>query len=166
MRFAGETFLNLLECIIDEFYRISWVSMFPFDEGAIRCSSPAGVSPSRFESKLIMPAWLIVGLRSFDWSYACIDVVMSIIDSSVMLRTNGLLTSFCWFRECLATGVLLLFRFWNMLIPILLFTFEISWSRRRIAFAVVLFDAGTALPLFLVLFSFDWFGLRMIGIKS
>lgn len=133
------------------------MSLCLVDYGAIRCSSPAGVRPSRFDSKFIMPPWLFVGLLSCDWTcYPCIDVVMSIIDSLLMSRMNGFVISLS--KERLGIGIILLLRLSNVLNSILLFTFWISRSSSRIALAVVAVDAGVAFLFFLSLMSFEEVG--------
>jgi len=135
------------------------VSLCLVDYGAIRCSSPADVRPSRFDSKFSMPPWLFVGLMSCDWTcYPYIDVVMSIIDSLLMSRMNGFVISFWVSKDRLEIGIILLLRLSNVLNSILLFTFEISRSSRRIALAVVAVDAGVAFLFLLSLMSFEWVG--------
>lgn len=76
---SGDT-TRALELIREEF---DWLSeVFFVDDGAIRCLSPAGVSPSRFESKF--RTLLFAGRVSFTY-YLCMDVVMSIMDSLLSL---------------------------------------------------------------------------------
>jgi hypothetical protein len=71
---------------------------------------------------------------------------------------NGFVISFWVSKDRLEIGIILLLRLSNVLNSILLFTFEISRSSRRIALAVVAVDAGVAFLFLLSLMSFEWVG--------
>jgi len=71
---------------------------------------------------------------------------------------NGFVISFWVSKDRLEIGIILLLRLSNVLNSILLFTFEISRSSRRIALAVVAVDAGVAFLFLLSLMSFEEVG--------
>ncbi len=94
------------ELIREEF---DWPSeVFLWDWGTIRCFSPAGVSPSRLESKFrtLLPDYR-VSLK-FDF---CIVVVMSIIDSLLSLFKGFIVSLWVSYVRFGRTGETNLWRF-------------------------------------------------------
>lgn len=95
-----------LELIREEF---DWPSeVFLVDWGTIRCFSPAGVSPSRLESKSItlLPDYRVSLKCDF-----CIVVVMSIIDSLLSLFKGFIVSLWVSYVRFGRTGDTSLWRF-------------------------------------------------------